>query len=145
MFGACGEISTKQEDAFRQVPEFCRKCDEELLTDEINTLLGRFHDTMLHSALYDYTETSFKYLIGYYLPKGLKVPDKFTKLSVPALTWAVFPAPNPDIQALWRRIWSEWFPTSGYEQVEGPQFEMYYGMAKHEHAIGEIWIPVRKK
>ncbi|NOU90564.1 AraC family transcriptional regulator, partial [Paenibacillus sp. LMG 31460] len=43
----------------------------------------------------------------------------------------------------WGRIYSEWFPTSEYEQVEGPSFEMYYGTAGY--VTGEIWIPVKKK
>ncbi|WP_307587748.1 GyrI-like domain-containing protein [Paenibacillus wynnii] len=47
------------------------------------------------------------------------------------------------MQKLWVRIYSEWFPTSEYEQVEAPGFEMYYGMPGHTQ--GEIWIPVKKK
>ncbi|MHC1747103.1 MAG: helix-turn-helix domain-containing protein [Cellulosilyticaceae bacterium] len=65
------------------------------------------------------------------------------RLSVPALTWLIFPADNCDIPTVWQRIYSEWFPTSDFEQVEGPQFEMYYGKA--HNATGEVWIPVRKK
>ncbi|MGN7413012.1 GyrI-like domain-containing protein [Paenibacillus sp. SAF-068] len=42
-------------------------------------------------------------------------------------------------------MYSEWFPTSEYEQVEGPAFEMYYGMARHGNVSGEIWIPVKKR
>jgi len=143
VFGVYGEISTEREKAFVEVPQFRKKCDDDHSTDVMNELLGRFHDTSLHSALYDYTDTTFKYMICYNFPKGLEIPQRFSKLSVPALTWAIFPAPDCDMQNLWRRIWSEWFPTAEFEQVEGPQFEMYYGMAGHN--IGEIWIPVRKK
>ncbi|WP_413783342.1 GyrI-like domain-containing protein [Paenibacillus mucilaginosus] len=98
---------------------------------------------MLHTALYDHTGESFKYMVCYHLPKGLEIPKRFTKLSVPALTWAIFLEPQCDLQKLWERVYTEWFPTSGYEQVEGPQFEMYYGMPGHTQ--GEIWIPVKKK
>ncbi|MEA4890041.1 MAG: GyrI-like domain-containing protein [Clostridiaceae bacterium] len=45
-----------------------------------------------------------------------------------------------EIQAMWRRIWTEWFPTSGYESVEGVQFEMYYGLASHEHVFGVHFV-----
>lgn len=78
------------------------------------------------------------------LPKGLKVPEKFTILDVPMTTWAVFDAPNAEIQPPWRNIW-ERFPDSGYESVEGVSFEMYYGLASHENGFGEIWIPVKKR
>ena len=48
------------------------------------------------------------------------------------------------MQPMWKRIWQEWFPTSGYEAVEGVFFEMYYGLARHENGFGEIWIPVKR-
>jgi AraC family transcriptional regulator len=95
--------------------------------------------------LYDHTETTFKYMLCNFLPRGLSVPEKFTVLDIPAATWAVFDVPDCDMQSAWRRIWSEWFPASGYESVEGISFEMYYGLASHENGVGEIWIPVRKK
>lgn len=145
VFGVYANISTDQETAFEQVPQFFRKCDEDLVPDEINALIGRFHDNHTISALYDHSENTFKYMLCQFLPQGLLVPDKFTVLEVPASTWAVFDVPDCEIQAMWRRIWTEWFPTSGYESAEGIQFEMYYGLASHENAFGEIWIPVKKK
>ena len=145
VFGICTDISTDRETAFRQVPLFCQKCDEELVPDEINHLLGRFHDNYTISALYDYSETSFKYMLCQFLPAGLSVPEKFTILDVPAASWAVFDVPDGRMQAMWQRIWSEWFPSSCYETIEGPQFEMYYGLAGHENGFGEIWVPVKRK
>ncbi|MFF2885987.1 effector binding domain-containing protein [Paenibacillus sp. NPDC057967] len=145
MFGVYGIINADQKTAFSEVPEFRIKCDDDGSVDLMNDLLGRFGDTMLHAALYDHTKESFKYMVCYHLPKGLEIPERFTKLSVPTLTWAIFPEPQCDMQKLWERIYSEWFPTSEYEQVEGPSFEMYYGMARHGNVSGEIWIPVKKK
>lgn len=49
------------------------------------------------------------------------------------------------MQDMWRRIWGEWFPTSAYEMCDGAQFEMYYGLANHGNAFGEIWVPVKNK
>ena len=143
MFGVYGEISQDMEKAFVEVPRFRQQCDEDGSVDLINWLLGRFGNCVLHAALYDHTGDTFKYMIGYPLPQGIEIPDRLSKLTVPARTWAIFPDPLCDLQKLWRRIYTEWFPTSGYEQVEGPQFEMYYGMPGHTQ--GEIWIPVRLK
>ncbi len=144
VFGVSTEISADMEEAFRQVPQFARECDDNHMVDEMNDLLGRFHDNYTISALYDYTETNFKYMLCNYLPKGLSVPGKFTVLDVPAATYAVFDVPGADAQAMWKRVWGEWFPASGYEAVPGPQFEMYYGLASHENGFAEIWVPVRK-
>lgn len=45
----------------------------------MNELLGRFSDTLLHAALYDHSGESFKYMICYNVPKGLEIPESFTK------------------------------------------------------------------
>ncbi|WP_096187513.1 AraC family transcriptional regulator [Evansella halocellulosilytica] len=76
-------------------------------------------------------------------------PDHLTKLEVSASTWAVFEAvgPFPDtLQDVWGRIYSEWFPSSNYEQVEGP--EILWNEDKDLESPtfkSEIWIPVVKK
>lgn len=145
VFGIHTEISIDREQAFTEVPAFFRKCDQDRIPDQINALLGRFPDNHTLSALYDHGETTFKYMLCQFLPKGISVPHPFTVLDVPAATWAVFDAPKDDIQGTWRRIWSEWFPTAGYESVPGISFEMYYGLASHQNVMGEIWVPVRKK
>ncbi|MDO0821899.1 AraC family transcriptional regulator [Desulfosporosinus nitroreducens] len=76
-------------------------------------------------------------------------PDNLTKLEVPASTWAVFEAvgPFPDtLQNVWGRIYSEWFPSSNYEQTEGP--EILWNEHKDVTSPtfrSEIWIPVLKR
>jgi AraC family transcriptional regulator len=76
-------------------------------------------------------------------------PDELTQLEVPASTWAVFEAigPFPDtLQDVWGRIYSEWFPTSNYEQTEGP--EILWNEDKDVTSPifkSEIWIPVKEK
>lgn len=144
VFGLATTISANQEEAFVQVPEFFRRCDEERVPDAINALLGRFADNYTLSALYDHTEEGHKYMLCQFLPQGIAVPPRFSVLDVPAATWAVFDVPDCDMQPMWKRIWQEWFPTSGYEAVEGVFFEMYYGLARHENGFGEIWIPVKR-
>lgn len=144
VFGVVGIIQTdSQETSFIEVPKFCIKCDEDGSVDRMNALLGRSHDTMLHAALYDFTENSFKYMICEYVTDSMVIPKEYERLSVPALMWAIFPVDDCDMPNTWRRIYSEWFPTSDFEQVEGPQFEMYYGKA--QNSTGEVWIPVKKK
>lgn len=95
----------------------------------------------------------FKYSIGSYLNetsiKQSDVPSGFEILDIPAGTWAVFPCvgPMPDsIQRLWKRVYSEWLPTSGYEIVPGYDIEMYTeGDVASADYKSEIWLPVRKK
>jgi AraC family transcriptional regulator len=76
-------------------------------------------------------------------------PDHLAKLEVAASTWAVFEAAGPfpeTLQNVWGRIYSEWFPSSSYEQTEGP--EILWNADKDTTSPtfkSEIWIPVVKK
>ncbi|WP_379150990.1 GyrI-like domain-containing protein [Paenibacillus sp. sgz5001063] len=77
----------------------------------------------------------------------LEGPEHYAQLEVPASTWAVFEAvgPFPDtLQNIWGRIYSEWFPSSNYELVEGP--EILWNESKDTASAtyrSEIWIPVQ--
>ena len=66
-------------------------------------------------------------------------------LEVPETDWAVFDVPGCEMQKVCPRVYNEWFPDSGYELAQGPQFGMYYGLVGHQNAFGEIRVPVRKK
>ena len=148
VFGVYGLVSREQEQAFKEVPEFINKCVADGSPHRINDVLGKPHESWILAALYDHNdEGTFKYMLCQYVPPSATIPDEFTRLKVPSLTWAIFPAPDCKVQDTWRRIYSEWFPTSGYEQVEGPAFEMYYGYGNddHQYGISEVWIPVTKK
>ncbi|MDK2787541.1 MAG: AraC family transcriptional regulator [Epulopiscium sp.] len=74
---------------------------------------------------------------------------EFDVLKVEDSTWAVFESIGPfpeTLQNVWGRIYSEWFPSSGYEAVEGPEIlwneSPDTGNPKYR---SEIWIPVKKK
>ncbi len=78
-----------------------------------------------------------------------ETPDNLTRLEVPACTWAVFESVGPfpeTLQNVWGRIYAEWFPASGYEQVKGP--EILWNENKDVTSPtfrSEIWIPVKKR
>ncbi|RAL21366.1 AraC family transcriptional regulator [Thermoflavimicrobium daqui] len=76
-------------------------------------------------------------------------PDNLEQLEVSASTWAVFEVIGsfPDtLQNIWGRIYSEWFPSSNYEQIGGP--EILWNEDKDITSPtfkSEIWIPISKK
>lgn len=76
-------------------------------------------------------------------------PKTMCKLEIPSLTWAIFEITGPMPSAMaevWGRIFSEWFPTSGYEHAEAPEIEWYSnGDLSASDYKSEIWIPVIKK
>ena len=73
---------------------------------------------------------------------------EFDVLQVEDSTWAVFESigPYPEtLQNVWGRIYSEWFPASGYEAVPGPEILWNESQdTKDSNYRSEIWIPVRK-
>ncbi|RDI45580.1 AraC family transcriptional regulator [Falsibacillus pallidus] len=75
-----------------------------------------------------------------------EVPGKFDSYEVPALKWAVFAvngAMPHAIQNKWKEIFTEWFPSSGYQHAAGPELEVYPdGDPYSADYYSEIWIPV---
>ncbi|MFC7686505.1 GyrI-like domain-containing protein [Ureibacillus sp. GCM10028918] len=75
-----------------------------------------------------------------------RCPEDYTKLGVPALTWAIFESTGPfpgSLQETWARIYSEWFPSSSYQVTEGPEMLSIKSKDLTSPTVkSEIWIPV---
>ncbi|WP_035512923.1 AraC family transcriptional regulator [Halalkalibacillus halophilus] len=73
--------------------------------------------------------------------------QQYESVTLPRSKWAVFEVKGamPDaMPKAWNRIYSEWFPTSGYEHGGGPEFERYLkGDPYQENYESEIWISVK--
>ncbi|GAB3792347.1 hypothetical protein GCM10028868_07620 [Virgibacillus kimchii] len=77
-----------------------------------------------------------------------KLPQDWEEHQIPAAAWAVFPVHGamPDaMPKVWKRIFSEWFPATGYEHAGGPEMEIYPTDAdpSTEDYYSEIWIPIK--
>lgn len=68
-----------------------------------------------------------------------EVPSDMETLIITHRTWAVFPG----ITNAWKRLYTEWVPTSGYELADIPCIEGYYP-PKHKPR-NELWVPVIPK
>lgn len=98
-----------------------------------------------YSEMYDDSTTD--YYIG--VITTAECSANFVKLDIPAQTWAVFeivgamPIAMSDV---WGRIFSEFFPTTGYEHTKAPEIEWYSnGDMSSTTYRSEIWIPITKK
>lgn len=73
---------------------------------------------------------------------------KYDALDVNAGTWVVFESIGPfpeTLQSTWGRIYAEWFPSSNYEIVEGPEILWNESPdTSNPNYRSEIWIPVKK-
>lgn len=80
------------------------------------------------------TDEEFDYFMG--VRYDGDVSDGMETLIIPPSTWAVF----PNVAEAWKRLYSEWVPTSGYDLANLPCIECYYG-PKHKPRH-ELWVPI---
>ncbi|GMA98183.1 GyrI-like domain-containing protein [Pelosinus sp. IPA-1] len=83
------------------------------------------------------TDDTFDYFMG--VRYDGDVPNNMENLIISASSWAVF----PNIVEAWKRLYSEWLPTSGYELANLPCIECFYG-PKHKPRH-ELWVPIVDK
>ncbi|MFF2875419.1 GyrI-like domain-containing protein [Gottfriedia sp. NPDC057991] len=94
-------------------------------------------------------EQKSKNLLEYWVATEYEgdAPKDFYHHEIPASKWAVFGvhgAMPHAMQSAWKKIFSEWFPSSGYSHAGIPEFELYpEGNPFSEDYYTEIWIPVK--
>ena len=103
------------------------------------------------NAVCSYRKTgpdTFPYMLCAF-KEGASNTEGYTSVTIPAHTWAIFPSEPHDwdqfdetIEMLYRRFYTEWLPTAGYEQVDGVELEM--NGTKNGLNYIELWFPVRK-
>jgi len=111
--------------------------------EEIEEAVKPFDNT-LFSGLLNISVSKDNGDIDYYIATATtkSCPKDLESLEIPSHTWAVFQVTGgmPDaLLSTWERVYTEWFPTSGYELAEAPEFVK--GISDTET---EIWIPVKK-
>ncbi len=136
---------------YKEIPEFCDKIWEDGTHLKINEFLGYSKMNILYGIHYDFKEDgSRKYMMGWKVPDK-DIPNEYKIVNIPSCTWAVFDGRGDNLNTLaiadlWRLIYSEWFPSSGFEQIEGPCIEKYFwDDDQYINYSCELWIPVKRK
>jgi AraC family transcriptional regulator len=144
--GVLKRISTKDGINFVQVPAFWDECMKNGSYEDVCRLGngGNMYGICLEFAE---DQTQFDYMIA--VEASGDVPAGFVKRTIPAATWAVFRAVGPVsavVSDVTKRIYSEWFPSTGYEHAAAPELEVYpMGDPRSADYCTEIWIPIKKK
>lgn len=95
-------------------------------------------DGVLHVSLTN-ESGDIEYYIG--VATTQMPPEDMVVLEVPQVTWAVFDAEGEMPEALlstWESVYTDWFPTSGYELAEAPE------LVRGQNDKTEIWVPVKE-
>lgn len=139
-------VSTKNGENFQIVSSFCKDCDQDGTCESLEKLVA--DDMGIMGICANFEKEYFDYYMAV-THSGGKIPAGMETLLIAKNTWVVFESvgPLPDaIQDVWKRIFSEWFPTSEYEHADAPELEVYEqgDMLKADYKC-YVWIPVVKK
>ncbi|MFA0888009.1 MAG: effector binding domain-containing protein [Synergistales bacterium] len=143
-------FSTKDELHLEEIPKFWERAG---LDGTIRELCGfssgsEFDGRILGICHGAGDSAEFCYSIASGYNGKTPVPEGFRIKEIPAATWAIFKCKGPvpgAIQNLWRRIYTEFFPTSEYLPKNGIDFEVYpEGDLSSPHYESEIRVAVEK-
>ncbi len=151
IMGRSRKFRTVNGENFIKIPQFWQ---EYMKTDEYKTLCeltggkpGEVTGGVCLGVCFGGEETNwdpFSYGIGIEKP-AKKSPVKFEIIPVPAATWAVFDCTLDNLQDVTKKIFSEWFPSTGYEHAPAPELEIYLPGDFSGSMKAQIWMPVVKK
>ena len=95
---------------------------------------------------YDFEKKEYSFMAGIEGVSIDGVPNA-TVLNIETSSWAVFETIGPlpkSIQEAWQRIYSEWFPSTKYEQANLPTLEVHLGKdITASDYKAEIWVPIK--
>ncbi len=146
LVGIKERMSMNNEENFKRIPKFWNETCSQGRYEEILKFNDN-QDLFSMGVCTNSDDNGFDYYIA--TGSDQEIPEDMAELLVPAGTYVIFECVGrmPEGQQnVWRRIFTEWFPSSGYEIIDGPQLEWYSnGDMTSEEYKSEIWIPVRKK
>lgn len=145
--GKALKVSTKDGENFKRIPRFWEECNQEGTCEKLcidfsaREILGICADI-------EHDKEQLTYLIA--VKGGERYTGKeYVVKSIPASSWAVFTSVGSipgAIQKVWKSIFQEWFPATGYEHACAPELEVYPpGNTSAADYRCEVWIPVIKK
>ncbi|RKL64694.1 AraC family transcriptional regulator [Salipaludibacillus neizhouensis] len=138
-----------EEENVLGIPEFWEEVNQNGTSD----LLFQLNDAVVKGVLGVCGEVSEEQkktnIFDYWVATSYagEVPEGMYGLEIPASKWAVFEVHEPmpaAMQNTWKQIFSEWFPSTGYEHAGTLEFESYRDEDPHSPDLySEIWIPIK--
>lgn len=147
IIGKQKKITAVNGENFKQVPEFWNECMRDGSYEWIRSKAGKLGILGVSMDLQNFDEGFFTYMIGVEKIRDT-LPKEYTSVTIPAATWAVFESIGPlpeTLHDIVRRIFSEWFPATGYQHACAPELEVFpVGDMYSSDYRCEVWIPIKK-
>jgi AraC family transcriptional regulator len=122
-------IMFKIDDVGVKAQEFWKEVNSDGTLEKLRTLSNGAEVYGVTCYSHNSQEGIYSYHIAFQNNSSIKDDCEFEILRIPALKWVVFEAKGHQpqtIQKLWEKAYSEWFPSSGYTDLGGPEMEVYY-------------------
>jgi AraC family transcriptional regulator len=140
-------FSLKDEQSIVGIPKLWNEAHQNGLDD----LLFRLNNGQIKGVLGVCVENSNTQLnqMEYWIATEYNgdIPEDLLNITIPASKWAIFEVHGPMPDAMtkaWKKIFSEWFPSSGYKQAGTPELEVYSDDdPSNPNLYSEIWIPIK--
>lgn len=147
VIGKSKRITTVDGKNYEIIPKFLEECNQNGVSEELCKYVGALG--LLGICMeFSPEQEEFTYVIASEKTQD-EIPSGFIEKEIPASTWAIFESIGPmpgAIQEVWKRIFSEWFPATGYEHADAPELEVYLpGNPDDSNYKCEVWIPIIKK
>jgi AraC family transcriptional regulator len=140
-------VSCRDGENQRRISQFWKESHEQGFIRQLEELSNNA-DNFGICMDFDSAKEELSYMIAIERIEG-SLPADWVDKVIPAATWAVFESvgamPNA-IQNVWKQIYTEWFPSMGYEHAGGPELEVYPAEDAYDDSYRcEVWIPIKKK
>lgn len=140
--------SVNMDHAFNFIPKIWQEARQNGIGEKLLGLLDEHVEQepkailgILSGGNWGRKDTFFYYLA---VPYGQETPADMEKLTIPESNWAVFEPRNlADFTNTWKRLYTDWLPTSDYVLADLPAVECYYPSGHYPQ--NEIWVPINAK
>lgn len=140
--------SIENEANKKSIPAFWAKSDSDGTIEKLSNLSN--DEKVILGICYGNGEPNaktFEYSIAKKCDETLTPPNGFRKTTIPARKWLIFTCIGrmPDaIQDTWKKIVSEFLPTSVYQPTYEMDVEVYMqGDMNSDEYRSEIWLPIK--
>jgi AraC family transcriptional regulator len=144
-------VCTENGQQYSAIPQLWKDCGESGVFQTFESMPNSINQqqmVMLGICMECDGASNFTYVIGVEVANIDTIPDGMVAKMIPGQKYAVFTAKGkcPEaIQETWKNIYGKWFPASGHERADGPDFEWYDQRSEvnDENCEVDIYIPIK--
>ena len=145
LIGKSIKVSYTDNEHFLKIPEFWSACQHNGTYSELISL-DKGNPKGMFGVFNCYDEDSRELEYSVMVTSDVDLPDGFTEMIIPEVTWAVFDCVGTipqSIQNGWKYLNEEWLLKYPFKHAHCPELEWYSdGNSYDNNYLSQIWIPI---